>query len=99
MTSFTDNLVKSSSNFPKMISTAAYICGIGMGATGVFKLKQHVDNPDKAPLKDGLVRLTAGGALLALPYMTQVMVGTATAGSTGDAVEYNPGAFEMDTGS
>jgi len=89
-----DNIVASASNIPKMISTVAYIAGIGMGTTGIFKLKQHVDSPGNTPMKDGLIRLAAGGGLLALPYMTEAMVGTVgESGSQG--VDFNDGAFKM----
>jgi len=77
-----ENITTSANNIPKMISTTAYICGIGLGVTGVFKLKAHVEGPDKVPVKDGLVRLAAGGGLLALPYMTEAMVGTVSTGSS-----------------
>jgi len=35
-----------------------------------------VDNPGQHAMKDGLVRLGAGGGLLSLPYITSAMVGT-----------------------
>jgi hypothetical protein len=82
-TTFSDvagNIVTGSSRLPDLISTVAYIGGIGLGVAGVFKLKQHVDNPGQTPMKDGLVRLGAGGGLLALPYVTTAMQGTMDAG-------------------
>ncbi len=75
-TNVVSNITTSSSTLPNLISTVAYIGGIGLGVAGVFKLKQHVDNPGQHPMKDGLVRLGAGGALLALPYLTTAMLGT-----------------------
>ncbi len=75
-TNLTSNIVTSSSTLPNLISTVAYIGGIGLGVAGVFKLKQHVDNPGQTPMKDGLVRLGAGGGLLALPFLTSAMMGT-----------------------
>jgi hypothetical protein len=72
----TQNIVASSSLLPNLISTVAYIGGVGLGVAGVFKLKQHVDNPGQTPMKDGLVRLGAGGGLLALPMVTKSMQGT-----------------------
>lgn len=72
----TTNIVTSSSTLPNLISTVAYIGGIGLGVAGVFKLKQHVDQPAQNPMKDGLVRLGAGGGLLALPFLTDAMSGT-----------------------
>jgi hypothetical protein len=91
--SFTDlsaNLITSSSNFPALVSTVAYIGGIGLGVTGIFKLKQHVDNPGQTPMKDGLIRLAAGGGLLALPYVT-----TAMSGSIGSGGTAGPGATQF----
>lgn len=76
-----DNIVASSSTLPNLISTVAYVGGIGLGVAGVFKLKEHVDNPAQAKMKDGLVRLGAGGGLLVLPYMTEAMMGTIDGGT------------------
>ena len=79
------NIVSSAGTLPNLISTVAYIGGVGMGVAGVFKLKQHVDNPAQHAMKDGLVRLGAGGGLLTLPYLTDAMMGTVNGGdfSTG----------------
>ena len=81
-----ENIQKSAQNIPELISTVAYIGGAGMGVAGVLKLKQHVDNPGQNPLKDGLVRLGAGGGLLALPFVLDSM--TSTIGTSG-SVSYN----------
>jgi len=86
--SVADNITGSAKNLPNLISTVAYIGGIGMGVAGIFKLKQHVDNPSQHAMKDGLVRLGAGGGLLTLPYVTDAMMGTISDGtSTGPKVE------------
>ena len=76
------NIVDSSSKLPNLISTVAYVGGVGLGVAGVFKLKQHVDNPGQTPMKDGLARLGAGGGLLALPFITQAMTETIGTGGT-----------------
>ena len=76
-----DNITNSSTTLPNLISTVAYVGGIGLGVAGVFKLKQHVDNPGQVAMKDGLIRLGAGGALLALPFLTDVMTGTVAQGA------------------
>lgn len=93
----TSAIVDSSSTLPNLISTVAYIGGIGLGVAGIFKLKQHVDNPGQTPMKDGLVRLGAGGGLLALPFMTQVMTDTINNASADEAtatdVEFNAVTF------
>ncbi len=69
----TTNMHASSSSLPNFITAVAYICGVGLAVAGVFKLKQHVDNPGQTPMKDGVMRLGAGGALLALPFIMDAM--------------------------
>jgi hypothetical protein len=81
------NIVTSSGGLPGMISTVAYIGGVGLGVAGVFKLKQHVDNPGQTPMKDGLIRLGAGGGLLALPFLTGAMMGSINNGTNTQATE------------
>ncbi len=71
-TDITGNIKGSVSEFPSLVTTAAYIGGAGLAMAGVLKLKAHVDNP-QTPLKDGLVRLGAGGGLLALPFVLEAM--------------------------
>jgi hypothetical protein len=79
----TDNLGQSASNLPNLISTVAYCGGIGLGVAGIFKLKQHVDQPGQHPMKDGLVRLGSAGALLSLPFMTEAMSNSVSDGNSG----------------
>src|ERR1700733_7434519 len=76
-----DNIVTASGGLPNLISTVAYVGGIGLGVAGIFKLKQHVDNPGQTPMKDGLVRLACGGGLLAFPFIQQAMQGSISNGS------------------
>lgn len=81
------NIKASSAQLPELISIVAYISGIGFAVVGIFKLKQHVDNPGQVLMKDGLIRLGAGGALLALPFLLDAM--TNTVGTGGTAPVYN----------
>ena len=69
----TKNITTSTSTLPNLITTVAYIGGAGLGVAGIFKMKQHVDNPGQTPMKDSLVRLGGGGALLALPAVMNAM--------------------------
>jgi len=85
-TDITDNINTSVSDVPSLISTTCYIGGLGLGVAGVLKLKGHVDNPGQEPLKNGLVRLGAGGGLLALPAVLDAMMGT-----VGDAGSFSNG--------
>ena len=75
------NIMESSKSFTDMINLLGYIGGSGLAVAGIFKLKQHVDNPGQHPMKDGLMRLAAGGGLLALPFMTRAMQGSVSNGN------------------
>src|SRR4051812_3156832 len=63
------NLKANAQGFTDMIGLIGYIGGSGYAMAGIFKLKQHSDNPQATPLKDGLMRLAAGGGLLSVPFM------------------------------
>lgn len=76
----TDNVITATSGFTNLISTLAYIAGAGLALAGVFKLKQHVDNPAQAPMKDALIRLACGGLFLSLPFLLNVMQGSISNG-------------------
>jgi hypothetical protein len=71
--------------FPKLISAACYVGGAAFVGTGVMKVKQHVDNPGQTPLREGLVRLGAGGVLVAAPALTSVMQTSSGVGSGNQA--------------
>ena len=77
----TSNINTSVSEIPSLISTVAYIGGAGLGVTGIVKMRDHVNSPQQTPLKDGLVRLGAGGGMLALPAVLEAM--SATVGTGG----------------
>ncbi len=77
----TKNVITASSGFTNLISTLAYIAGAGLALAGVFKLKQHVDNPAQAPMKDALIRLACGGLFLSLPFLLNVMQGSISDGN------------------
>ena len=75
------NIGTASSRMPSLVTTVAYIGGLGLGVSGIMAIKQHVDNPAQAPLKNGLIRLAAGGALLAFPGLTDAMSSITGAGT------------------
>lgn len=79
------NITESIEELPGMISGIAYLMGLLLGALGILKIKDHVENPTQTPLKDGAVRLAAGGALFALPIITESMQNTI--GATNSYVE------------
>jgi len=58
--------------------------GILLGVLGVLKIKDHVENPGNTPLKDGAIRLAAGGGLLALPIIYSAMQNTIGQGESAE---------------
>jgi hypothetical protein len=84
--SLVNNLITSSAGFTQLINLFGYIGGTGLAVAGIFKIKQHTDSPANVPLKDGIMRLAAGGALLSLPFMTQVMQGSIGEGNSGSTI-------------
>ncbi len=87
------NIVASTSNFPNLISALAYLLGIALAVLGIMKIKDHVENPSQTPLKDGAIRLLAGGALFALPMLMDAMTGTLN----GSATATDPGLSSLTT--
>lgn len=63
-------------NIPDLIFTFSYIAGAAFAAFGIISMKKHIDNPANEPLKNGLGRLAAGGALLTVPTVSDIMVNT-----------------------
>lgn len=82
--SIAENITDSISDLPGLISAMSYLFGVLLAVLGIMKIKDHVENPTNTPLKDGTIRLAAGGALFALPIISEAMLNTV---GTGDAVE------------
>lgn len=74
--SISANIVNSITNLPQLLAALSYMFGILLGVLGIMKIKDHVENPGQTPIKDGAVRLAAGGALLALPIIFESMFQT-----------------------
>ena len=71
-----ENITDSVASLPGLLSAMSYLFGILLGVLGVMKIKDHVENPTQTPLKDGAIRLAAGGALFALPILFESMLNT-----------------------
>lgn len=74
--SIANNITDSIASLPGLLSALAYMFGILLGVLGVMKIKDHVENPSQTPLKDGAIRLAAGGGLFALPIIYNAMQNT-----------------------
>ena len=77
------NISTSINQLPGLITGLAYLFGLLLGVLGIMKIKDHVENPGQTPLKDGAIRLAAGGALFALPIIFEAMSQTVDAGGAG----------------
>jgi hypothetical protein len=69
-----NNVSKANQGWGGLLSGLAYIVGILFAITGVFKFKDHVDNPQQTPISAGIKRFLAGGMLFALPFMRHALV-------------------------
>ena len=90
-----NNIVTGVQDMPGLISSIAYLFGVLLGALGIMKLKDHVENPGQVPLKDGAIRLVAGGALFALPIVIEAMKATLDQRSVADATAAVPNAATL----
>lgn len=85
--SIASNINTSISSLPALISAVAYLFGVLLSVLGIMKIKDHVENPTQTPLKEGAIRLIAGGALFALPILTEAMLESLDEGNAGVAAE------------
>jgi len=79
--SIANNITLSVASIPGLLTALAYLFGILLGVLGILKIKDHVENPTQTPLKDGAIRLAAGGALFAAPIIFESMAETLDSGN------------------
>lgn len=66
------NILGSTSGFPLLLSSTAYFLALVIGISGVFKIKEHVEN-EQTPLREGIIRFIVAGGLIALPVVLSSM--------------------------
>ena len=93
--SIAGNINTSIASLPGLLTGLAYMFGILLGVLGIMKIKDHVENPTQTPLKDGAVRLAAGGALFALPIVFEAMFETVGSGANASAAQLNAVSFNV----
>jgi hypothetical protein len=81
--SISQNVTNQIGTLPGFITALAYILGTLFAVLGLLKIKDHVENPSNAPLKDGLIRLAIGGALFVVPLITEAMQNLVGQGGAG----------------
>ncbi len=79
-----------------LISMFAYLTGVVFAIAGILKIKDHVEAPDKTDLKAGAMRLIAGGALFALPFIMTTMQAAIGEGGTVGAPKIKAATFGID---
>lgn len=87
-----ESMVETSAKLPFLLAGLSYLLGLVFAVTGVFKLKEHVDNADKTPLRVPITRFITGGALFSLPIVTSAMKSLFDPAGTG---EFDPGSFTI----
>ncbi|MFN3700809.1 MAG: hypothetical protein ACK4VI_04710 [Alphaproteobacteria bacterium] len=90
------NIIGSIASLPGLLTGLAYMFGILLGVLGIMKIKDHVENPSQTPLKDGAIRLAAGGALFALPIVFESMFETIGEGANASAAKLNKVKFNVE---
>lgn len=87
--SIAKNITTSIQDLPGLLTGVSYMMGILLGVLGILKIKDHVENPGQTQLKDGAIRLAAGGGLFALPIVYESMLNTIGQGSGVDVPAVN----------
>jgi len=93
------NTMKSIQTLPNLLSLVAYLSGSFFAVWGIFKFKDHVDNPSQNPLSAGVKRFLAGGMFLALPAMAKALKGTFFAGGGPGISTTTPSHMSLASGS
>lgn len=93
--SIAQNITNSVSSIPGLLTALSYLFGILIGVLGILKIKDHVENPSNTPLKDGAIRLAAGGALFALPIIFEAMTNTNGTGISASAASIYKARFNV----
>ena len=74
--SLLNSIVFSVSQIPALVSITGYLLALLLTVSALYKTRDHVDDPDRSPLKDAVIRYLAAGALFALPTIFQAMYTT-----------------------
>jgi len=84
---------------PDLFSAIAYIAGCFMIGNGLFELVRHHDNPRERPIHHPILRLSAGGALMAAPNVASILIGTFyQTPASGGIASCSPGAVKAASG-
>jgi hypothetical protein len=86
------NVIGQGTGMIGLLSGLSYLAGLILGIMGIFKLKEHVESPERHPIWEPIKRFAAGGLFFALPIVIDAVVNTIDgAANYGDG--YSASAF------
>ncbi len=68
-----DVLGENLSSTQSIFRSFCYIAGLTLGVMGLFKLKNHCDQPKPGSFQEAFTRLLAGSFLIALPTLIDII--------------------------
>ena len=68
-----NSVLFSANELPALIAIIAYLLAIIITVSALYKTRDHVDDPDRTPLKDAVTRYLTAGALFALPAIFEAV--------------------------
>lgn len=74
------NIILSTDSLPGIVTGVAYLLGLLACVVGILKVRDHVENQEQTPLREGVIRLLIGGALFAIPTVYEAVETTITGG-------------------
>jgi hypothetical protein len=70
------NVGENVANLPRVVAVIAYVLGTFFAVSGLLKLKDWLNEGDKAGINPALFRLVTAGLLIAFPHTMRVVAGT-----------------------
>ncbi|MCB1592086.1 MAG: hypothetical protein KDI90_06500 [Alphaproteobacteria bacterium] len=77
------NIAAETELLPGLVTAVAYLLGLLMGGIGIMKIKDHVEDPARTTMKEGVINLLVGGGMFALPAVFEAMYNTIGGGGLG----------------
>lgn len=78
-----ENLIDSVDIMPGLVAAVAYLLGAVIAVSALYKTRDHVEDPNRTPLKDAVIRYITAGALFALPIVYEAMYNSISEGGLG----------------